>query len=80
MALLGQPAAARVATSCSAFDNVCQLDAVFAAGDGVPIDNVPPNQPDRPDPSQTSLNMIEPVSIPQCLNRSFNGPRRLTLH
>jgi hypothetical protein len=41
MARLGQPAAASMATSCSAFDNVCQLDALFAAGDDVVIDNSP---------------------------------------
>src|SRR5262249_58767154 len=45
MALLGQPAAARRATSCSAFDKICQLDVPVVAGwsvvDGF-FDNVPP--------------------------------------
>ena len=44
MALLGQPAAARIATSCSAPDKVCQLDVPFAAGWSMveaSIDNVP---------------------------------------
>jgi hypothetical protein len=41
MALLGQPAAASMETSCSAFDNVCQLDALFEAGGDTSVGNVP---------------------------------------
>jgi hypothetical protein len=41
MALLGQPAAARIATSRSAGDKLCQLDVIFVARDDVFIDNVP---------------------------------------
>jgi hypothetical protein len=41
MALFDQPAAARMATSCSASDKAAQFDVPLAAGDDGVIDSAP---------------------------------------